>query len=365
VKRTIEDFIWLRQVLSTNFSGVYLPPFPPKRFKSTSDASSKQQYFLERFINCIVRNPLLRRSTYLQSFLSDADNKVFAEMKKRSNKEKKAGKLEDFWTLDGTIICDPFNDESEKVTISEYLNVVEAMKKKIKRQSDTIISAFKDLSNQILDIAKSYEILENVQSFMPEVRTTQITGTKPLYNSLKNSFLAWAEHEHKCADLLQDHFNMFFKYGYNEIIPLKELIREKDVKFECFERAKSRLLAKKEKLWTAGDVNKWGLSNEDMWNASVLKGDKILAFGKMLRGESCEVEKLRDEFAYFNFQARSELRRFLLDNQLLENLHFTNFARAMCNQTTNIHVGWGELIASLSRIRSENIPSRSFISKKQ
>lgn len=100
----------------------------------------------------------------------EADNKVFAEIKKKSSKEKKLTKLEEFWTLDGTIICDPFNDETEKVTINEYLNVVEAMKKKIKRQSDIVIAAFKDISNQILEIAKSYEILENVQNFIPEVR---------------------------------------------------------------------------------------------------------------------------------------------------------------------------------------------------
>ena len=99
----------------------------------------------------------------------EADNKAFAEIKKKSGKEKKLTKLEEFWTLDGTIICDPFNDETEKVTINEYLNVVEAMKKKIKRQSDVVIAAFKDISNQILEIAKSYEILENVQNFIPEV----------------------------------------------------------------------------------------------------------------------------------------------------------------------------------------------------
>jgi hypothetical protein len=169
VKRTIEDFVWIRQILSINFPGVYLPPFPPKRFKSGGDSYSKQQYFLARFINCIVRNPLLRRSSYLQSFLLEEDNKIFADVKKRSAKEKKIIRLEEFWTLDGTIICDPYNDETEKVTINEYINVTEAMKKKIKRQTDTLISTFKDLSTQILEISKSFEILENIQSFVPEV----------------------------------------------------------------------------------------------------------------------------------------------------------------------------------------------------
>jgi len=169
VKRTVEDFIWIRQILSTNFPGVYLPPFPPKRFKSGGDSYSKQRYFLQRFINCIVRNPLLRRCSYLQSFLLEGETKVFAEVKKRSAKEKKISRLEEFWTLDGTIICDPFNDETEKVTVYEYINVTEAMKKRLKRQTDTLILTFKDLSSQILEVSKSFEILENIQSFVPEV----------------------------------------------------------------------------------------------------------------------------------------------------------------------------------------------------
>jgi hypothetical protein len=117
----------------------------------------------------MVRNPLLRRSIYLHDFLLEIDYKKFQDLKKKSSKDKRQNKLEDYWTLDGTIICDPFNDESEKVAITEYLNVTESMKKKIKRQSDTLILALKDISTQILDISKSYEILENLQNFVPEV----------------------------------------------------------------------------------------------------------------------------------------------------------------------------------------------------
>ena len=49
------------------------------------------------------------------------------------------------------------------------MNVAEAMKKKIKRQSDTLIAALKDVSNLILDLARSFEILENIQNFIPDV----------------------------------------------------------------------------------------------------------------------------------------------------------------------------------------------------
>ena len=169
VKRQLDDFAWLRQTLSTNFPGVYLPPSPPKRYRNTNESQHKQQYFLEKFINCILRNPLLRRSTYLVSFLMENDLKAFQAEKKKSSKEKKQTKLEDYWTLDGTLICDPFNDESEKVATNEFLTLTTTVKKKIKRQSDALINALKEVANAVREISKSYEFLENIQNFIPEV----------------------------------------------------------------------------------------------------------------------------------------------------------------------------------------------------
>jgi exonuclease III len=180
---------------------------------------------------------------------------------------------------------------------------------------------------------------------------------------MRASFNTWALHELESADLIKGYFNLFLKYGYHEIGPLKEIFRERDQRNDTYQKALARLVQKKEKLWLSGDVNKWGLTNEDLWNASVLKSDKALAQSKMCKKDSVELEKFRDDFAYMNFQSRSEIRRFLLDNQLIENLHFTEFAKNMCSHTTKIHVCWGELIANLSRIRCENIPSRSYISK--
>lgn len=363
VKRLHDDFVWLRMVLSCLFPGVYLPPSPPKRFRKSGDASSKQQYFLERFINCIVRNPLLRRCTYLESFLMDNDEKSFGDMKKRGIREKRINKIEEFWTMDGSVICDPFNDESEKVSLCEYLSVVEAMKKKIKRQSDEVIQALKGLSGLVMDIAKSYETLENVQNYVPEVRTIQVTGFKPLYSSLRSSFMFWSEHELKSAELVKNYFNMFFKYGYYEVGPLKEMFHEREQKRDQMLKTDSKLNQKKEKLWVAGDVSKWGLTNEDLWNASALKNDKTLALSKMCRKDQDDLDRLKDEFAYINFQSKSEMRKFLLDNQLIENLHFADFAKSICNHTTKFHANWGDLIANLSRIRTESIPLRSYISK--
>jgi hypothetical protein len=306
----------------------------------------------------MVRNPLLRRSSYLLAFLSETDGKIFSELKKKSSKEKKILKLEEFWTLEGKVKCDPVIEESEANSVNEYLSLCEAAKKRLKRQSDEIISGLQKLSALVQDASKCFEVLENAQCFVP-----QVDGLKPLYSSIKSSFAYWAQHELQMSEQLKEHFNMFFKYAYNEIRPLREMVKERDSKYENFLKTKARLESKKEKLWVAGDVNKWGLESEDLWKAHEFKGDKNLTLSKMLRKETIELERMKDDYSYFNYQARVELQSFLLDNQILENLHFTRFAQDVSELTTKFHLNWGELITNLGKIRLERAEDRPYLSK--
>lgn len=144
---------------------------------------------------------------------------------------------------------------------------------------------------------------------------------------------------------------------------MREMVKERDQKVELYLKTKGRLESKKEKLWIAGDVNKWGLESDDLWNAGSFKADKMAALGKMLRKETVELDRMKDDYAYFNYQSRVELKNFLLDNQILENLHFSEFARDMCSLTTKFHVNWGELIGQLNKIRKDNVPARTYLSK--
>ncbi|CAG9316927.1 unnamed protein product [Blepharisma stoltei] len=359
VKRQIEDFVWLRNILATVYPANYVPPNPPKRVMNSTknEALSKQQSYLQRFLAAIVRNPLFRRCEYLVSFLSQDDEKAFANVKKESLKVKRPELLENFWTLDGNAICDPYIVEQENSKFDEYLNITEITKKKLKRQTDEIVAIFKDLSGRITEIARSFEVLENIQVQLPD-----IPGTKPLYGCLKESFFHWSAHTFDTANLIQSYCNLFFKYGYNELIPLKEMARERDTKLSNYLKSYQRLQQKKDKLWINGDIYKWGMKPEHAnIDPGLLQTDKELAFPKMLYKESKEIEKQKDEAAHLNFQVKSEMRRILLDNQLIENLHFSDLGKSFTDHMSHMHLIWNELVAKLANIRSRCIPSRSHI----
>jgi len=357
VKRLIEDFLWLRTTLQTQYPGFYVPPAPPKRFRNSIaiENQNKQLVFLQRFLSAIVRNHIFRRSSFLVGFLKENSSKNFQAIKKEANKLKKPDSVNQMFTINGTAICDPVINVQEDQKITDYLNSTEVLKKKLKRQTDTLIEKLSEVSDLFGGISETYKNLEDLQSKLPE-----IPGNKPLYCALKESFAEWAASEYQKLNLVRNYCNAFSKYGYLEVSPLLDLVKEKDSKLAQYRKSKQKLLQKKEKLWQVGNVQQWGLRMEDLniSESEILK-DKQLAFSKMLYKDNRVLKRIEDEFAYLNFQVRSECRRVMLDNQLIENIHFTELGNKLKDHTQYLHQHWENFISKLTQIKSEMIPSRT------
>mmetsp|Transcript_3495 Transcript_3495/g.3245 ORF Transcript_3495/g.3245 Transcript_3495/m.3245 type:complete len:83 (-) Transcript_3495:31-279(-) len=75
----------------------------------------------------------------------------------------------------------------------------------------------------------------------------------------------------------------------------------------------------------------------------------------MMAKETKELEKLRDDFAFYNYQVKSETARVFIDNQAKENAHFTEFGRVFSDYTTKLHELWADLVATLTQVRHECI----------
>mmetsp|Transcript_4832 Transcript_4832/g.4701 ORF Transcript_4832/g.4701 Transcript_4832/m.4701 type:complete len:105 (+) Transcript_4832:946-1260(+) len=99
----------------------------------------------------------------------------------------------------------------------------------------------------------------------------------------------------------------FFKYAYNEVTPLKDLIKERENWFQNYIKSEKKLIARKDKLWAQGDVNKWEIEVKDLSiDISALQENKELAFEKMLTQETKRVEKIKDMYAFYNYKLQEE-----------------------------------------------------------
>ena len=133
--------------------------------------------------------------------------------------------------------------------------------------------------------------------------------------------------------------------------PFKEMLRDKDLKQVQFLKQNGKLLAKKEKLWAGQSAIHWGIKCTENICLADLYNDKDLAFSKMLWQETVEADKLRNEFAYLNFQAKAELAALLKTKQTEELAQFSEFSKGLSEEVTKVHVYFGDLLAELSQLQ--------------
>lgn len=171
VRRKLEDFDWLKLVLSDIYTGVYIPPGPSRREKGDNENSylNKQLLFLQNFIDCLTRNALVKTSPFLLSFLHESNNGAFNCMKKQGKRTSKNPKLEENWSLNGCLICDSSENQEELVGIRSYLLQGEALKKKLAKHSDFLVQKLKDSAKELNEISMTLQSLESIQNLVTNV----------------------------------------------------------------------------------------------------------------------------------------------------------------------------------------------------
>src|SRR5438445_7317714 len=75
VQRRFSHFVMLHTVLSRRLPGIALPPLPEKQYagRFSSDFVEARRGDLERYLNKVVRHPILRCTEVLTAFLSCED----------------------------------------------------------------------------------------------------------------------------------------------------------------------------------------------------------------------------------------------------------------------------------------------------
>jgi sorting nexin-7/30/sorting nexin-8 len=154
VKRRFDDFVWLRNVLTTLHGG-YLVPSLPKEVNAggLNQELPKRKLFLQRFINSIIAIPMFRASVHVIAFLKEENPKAWQAEKSRAKKIKKPSDLSQIFSPTGQIPVNPDTPSlnfSHKVT--EYLKQMEATQKRLKRITVSLQNHFRELSQEIMSV---------------------------------------------------------------------------------------------------------------------------------------------------------------------------------------------------------------------
>lgn len=242
-------------------------------------------------------------------------------------------------SISGSLMVNPTTAQDYAIKLNTFLSNSEVVKKKLKRQTDLLMQAFRALSAQIKTFAESVKELALLQSAIPEAHRHKL-----IYGELVDVLDVWSRHEADLADHIDSGFNTFFKYRYSEMSAVRDMIKDREGFLSNFLKVDRAVKAKKEQLWQKGDVMKWDLRPEDTSiGIAKLKSDKQLAFSKMLHADTAGLQKVKDIYGFFNFQLHAEVERVMADASEIESKHFNAFGDQHIKMMQQIENQWKTL----------------------
>ena len=294
VRRKHADFVWLRERLSVIFNLNVLPRLPRKGKVNGDNHIKKRMRNLERFLNYLLKDNLIKNSKIFYDFLTLEKEDDFEKQKKIYNKLKSPTEIREVKTLDGKLKIQ-VTEQSEKYfnkiksnaalneTVLKQINDTFKLLKLEMNATITRISSFFPMFDKLIKIRKSY-LPNNILS--------------QSYMQLKNIFTSW-------VDILKKQNNFFLKDvkeylkllggNYHHMKELTELVDEQK---NYYRKISRNLIAKKIDLYDNRDAADWQLDAQDKKNVKNLVKDKLTAYKKICHNSTVDAIKLKEKYGY-------------------------------------------------------------------
>ena len=304
VKRRYSDFEWLRQILSSIYSGNLIPSIPKKKIGDRFNETFilKRMRTLEKFLRLLLTDPIVRNNEILYEFLKIEN---FNDIKRKYEKVKIPLKLNDYYSLNGKLDLSINKEREDKFKeIKEDININESLYKKLTMNLKQLNNEMNNVNLRINEISIIFDNLYSVSE--------KYNYCSTIINAFKNSSLFYKniyETNKKNIEIININFREYFKYIKNIYRGLKENLNTLELAKNNFYTNQTKLNSKKEALFQKGDTSKWGLDSKDKTDMNSLLNNKQLAFEKMLPKENKNLFGLKKTYGYYLNKGLNEFER--------------------------------------------------------
>ena len=305
VIRRYSDFEWLRQILVNIFSSSVIPPIPKKNKlggdRFNEEFLEKRTRTLEKFLNLLNKDPIIRSSQLFYDFLSIEELNKFYEMKKHYNNYKLPQNLKEYKSLNGQL--DIKVDDSREIfyqNIKDQTEINQELLSKLNKQFKLLNNEMNMVVSRLEEIAKNCEEL-----FLHSVKYNSSDDIKISYYELNEMFKHLSTALRNQNSLAYINIREHFKFTKNVFKSMKDLINSADNCKQAYYKSKRNLISKKEELFRKGDITKWDLGP----NKNINTQDKTVALPNMLVNETNSVINLKQIYGYYLNSVNNEFER--------------------------------------------------------
>lgn len=347
VRRKYLDFIWLQKTLSSIFTSNVIPYLPPKAKTKTDyfgeSFVNKRMRVLEKFMNTLVKDPLIKNSQILYDFVNTSQDTEFNNIKKVYEKVKPFTDVQEFKSTDGqiSIMVTPGKEiyvENIKDNATHNVNIF----KKINYSMRALYGEMDAVVKRMTEISEQWDLLRKINERYYENNTTIES-----YNQMSIMFSTWANLLKEQTKLINIDIREYFKYTKNSFIAMKDFANDLENSKSSYIKGAKSLMNKKEDLFKRGDTTRWDLSSEDRKNVKSFSMNKKVALTKMCYKDTLNAISLKEFYGYYLNRVISEYERYKEIYGVLNKEYITKY----CNRLTEImgkfHMKLSETVAAL------------------
>ena len=343
VRRRYSDFDWLRQILTNLYVGNVIPTTPRKN-KIGSDKFGdlflkKRMRTLEKFMNYLLLNPIIKSSQLLYDFISIENEAEYNKKKKEYEKMKPPQNINENQSLIGIVNIEVKKEkEIFFENIKDNINLNETLLIKLNENLKLLKTQIENITIKIDEIVQIW--IELCKTSTKYFDNDEIIQT---YDEMNRLFTNWSETLKKHNNIIHIDIREYFKYVKNNFKSMRDLVNIVETNKNIFNKNERNLINKKEELFKKGDVNKWELDINDKNNGNVFLQDKNASLMKMIPKETNNVINMKKEYGYYLNRIIDEYERL---NSINSFLHKKNLIKA-CEKIIEIYGDFQSITADI------------------
>ena len=245
VKRSFEDFEWLREKLMKMFDSNFIPCLPKLNPILGIENEEETTRNIEKFMHYLSLDPIIKNSQILYDFLSIENYDQFVKKKKEYECITPCNDIQEFKSLTGEIDIN-FDDQKEnKVkTIRDFCYYNSKLLDKLTSNLQMFFQEMNNVIRRANDIANIWgNLYKNSETYNDDAIS------KEIYFQMNNFFFNLAKIFKKQNEFINIDIKESFTFMYNNYGSINELMKRIDSKKKVYSKEEKQLITLKEELF--------------------------------------------------------------------------------------------------------------------
>jgi len=348
VKRNYLDFEWLRDILLKLYNINFIPSLP-NLFSYNKD--NQDEFFkecirnLEKFMNYLLSDTIVKNSQILYDFLCKEDNKEFEQIKKEFENTTPNNDIQNYQSVNGKIDININSDKEKK--FEEIKNYCYENEKLFRQLNSNLIGLEENFNNIIKKLKESSSIFDKLYNLTNKYDSNNILQ-KQIYIQMKNMFLSLENTLKKEKDVIKVDIKENFNFLSKNYSNFYQLIKKVDDSKKVYKKEEKELVSLKNDLYNKSKAGSQINENVDL--------------SKLLPKNTEATLEMKKNYGFYLNKTLTEFERMKLqDNELFQNQIIKSFK----SQTNIINNYSNEIKSIVGEIEKfEQIDIKNDIKKK-